>query len=148
MQYSVPQFTDVEDKIIGPLTLKQFLILLVGGFLVFGLYKIMPNFALFLLVGLPVGGLAAILAFGKFNNRPIDSVFGSFIAYMFDSRAFVFKKQAPDMIIHTTEAKKPTGPPELSAEEKRSRLQKLSYILNQNVKTEEEMVKERFLHGK
>ena len=28
MQFPVPQFTDVEDKIIGPLTLKQFGIIL------------------------------------------------------------------------------------------------------------------------
>ena len=36
MQFAVPQFTDVEDKLIGPLTLKQFLMMLAtGGVLLF-----------------------------------------------------------------------------------------------------------------
>ena len=43
MQFSVPQFVEVEDKIIGPLTLKQFLVLLGGGFVVFVLYKFITN---------------------------------------------------------------------------------------------------------
>jgi hypothetical protein len=35
MQFPVPQFTDVEDKIIGPLTVKQFFILLVSAAIIF-----------------------------------------------------------------------------------------------------------------
>ena len=148
MQYSVPQFTEVEDKIIGPLTLKQFFILLAAGFIIFGIYKLLGNFLLFLLFALPIGGLAVILAFAKFNGRPIDAVFGSLLAFVFDNRSFVFKKQAPDVVIHKAEPPKPKGPPPLTEEEKRSRLQKLAYILNQNVQEEEEMVKEKFMNRK
>jgi hypothetical protein len=35
MQYPVPQFTDVEDRIIGPLTLKQFGIIFGAGVVIF-----------------------------------------------------------------------------------------------------------------
>ncbi|KKS92044.1 MAG: hypothetical protein UV69_C0039G0006, partial [Parcubacteria group bacterium GW2011_GWE2_43_12] len=31
-QFVVPQFIDVEDKIIGPITVRQFIIIMVGGF--------------------------------------------------------------------------------------------------------------------
>jgi len=38
MQYQVPQFIEVEDRIIGPLTLKQFLYLAFAGAILFVLW--------------------------------------------------------------------------------------------------------------
>ena len=35
MQFPVPQFTDVEDRIIGPLTIKQFGIVFGAGVVIF-----------------------------------------------------------------------------------------------------------------
>ena len=34
-QYKIPQNIDVEDKILGPFTLKQFLYIMVGGILIY-----------------------------------------------------------------------------------------------------------------
>ena len=44
MQFQVPQFIEIEDKIFGPLTFKQFIYLAGGGGLCFLLYTILPFF--------------------------------------------------------------------------------------------------------
>ena len=68
-QFIVPQFIDVEDKIIGHITTRQFIILL-AGFLVIGLaYKIF-DFTLFVTFGLLVLAITALFAFFKINGRP------------------------------------------------------------------------------
>ncbi len=68
-QFVVPQFIEVEDKIFGPITVRQFVILLVTGGLVFGFFKLF-DFALFLLVGVPTFAAGVILAFVRINSQP------------------------------------------------------------------------------
>ena len=47
-RFIVPQFIDAEDKILGPITVRQFIIMIVGGLLIFAAYKL-ADFGLFLL---------------------------------------------------------------------------------------------------
>jgi len=69
MQFQVPQFIEVEDKIFGPLTFKQFIYIGGGAGACYILWRVLP-----LLIAAPlilvVGGLAAGLAFFQFNGRP------------------------------------------------------------------------------
>ncbi len=69
MQFQVPQFIEVEDKIFGPLTFKQFVFLIGGAGFAYLFWRLLP-----LVVAAPfvVGslGLAAALAFVQFNGRP------------------------------------------------------------------------------
>lgn len=67
-QFVVPQFIDVEDKIFGPITTRQFLILLVTGLVIFLAYKY-ADFALFLTITIIFGGLALLFAFVKVNGQ-------------------------------------------------------------------------------
>lgn len=67
-QFTVPQFIDVESKIIGPITTRQFLIFLATAALIGIFYKLF-DFALFLATGLPVLGLAILFAFVKINGQ-------------------------------------------------------------------------------
>jgi hypothetical protein len=69
MRYVVPQFIDVEDKIIGPLTTRQFLIMLVVTFVMFIEYKL-SDFGLFLLLGIPTFVIGGIFAFFRVNGQP------------------------------------------------------------------------------
>lgn len=93
MQFPVPQFTDVEDKIIGPLTLKQFLIIFVTGIILFlgfsATKSILVLVFLFVLFGLP--GL--FLAFGKINGRPVYNAFGFVIKFIQSPKVLVFHKE-------------------------------------------------------
>jgi len=69
-QFVVPQFIDVEDKVIGPITVRQFIILLVGGGLIFIAYKL-ADFTLFLVEMILISTLTFVIAFIKVNGRPI-----------------------------------------------------------------------------
>ncbi|PIY96825.1 MAG: hypothetical protein COY66_02765 [Candidatus Kerfeldbacteria bacterium CG_4_10_14_0_8_um_filter_42_10] len=69
MRFVVPQFIDVEDKIIGPLSVRQFVIFLVGFGIIFILFKTL-GFIAFLFMGLIVFGLTGIIAFAKVNGQP------------------------------------------------------------------------------
>lgn len=68
MHFVVPQFIDVEDKIIGPLSVRQFVIFLVGFGIIFILFKIL-TFLLFIVAGVVVFGLTGTLAFAKINGQ-------------------------------------------------------------------------------
>lgn len=72
-QFVVPQFIDVEDKIFGPVTARQFIILLVATLIIFISYKI-ADFTLFIFLTLIIGGLALITAFVKVNGQPFHYV--------------------------------------------------------------------------
>lgn len=67
-QFIVPQFIDVETKIIGPISARQFIIILVAGIISFILYKLMTFFT-FVIGCSIVLGFAAALAFAKINGQ-------------------------------------------------------------------------------
>jgi len=67
-QFTVPQFIDVEDKIFGPVTTRQFVILLVAGLSIFVAYKL-ADMALFIFFLALIGGLALTIAFVKVNGQ-------------------------------------------------------------------------------
>lgn len=68
-QFTVPQFIDVEDKIIGPITTRQFVILLVSGLIIAVLYRLF-DFSAFIFGTVIIFAMTIILAFVKINGRP------------------------------------------------------------------------------
>lgn len=68
-QFTVPQFIDVEDKIIGPITARQFVIFLIAAIIIAISYKIF-DFSLFLTFGIIVFIIAIVFGFVKINGRP------------------------------------------------------------------------------
>ncbi|MCX6798349.1 MAG: PrgI family protein [Candidatus Falkowbacteria bacterium] len=68
-QFTVPQFIDVESKIIGPITTRQFLILL-GTAALIGIFYKLFDFTLFLALAIPILGIAVLFAFVKMNGQP------------------------------------------------------------------------------
>jgi len=105
MKYQVPQFIDVEDKIFGPLTFKQFIYLAGGAGLVFILYSIFPFFIAILFI-IPVGALAIALAFYKVNNKPFIFVMASALKYLAGSKLYIWKKRVgPRPIVPGTKKK-------------------------------------------
>lgn len=67
-QFTVPQFIDVEDKIIGPITTRQFFISLAGLLLMFVAYRI-ADFTLFVLLAFLIAIVTGVLAFLRINGR-------------------------------------------------------------------------------
>ncbi|MFH1291771.1 MAG: PrgI family protein [bacterium] len=68
-QFVVPQFIEVEDKIFGPVTTRQFIIMLASGLFLFIAYKL-ADFALFIFLLALIGGSTLIIAFVKINGQP------------------------------------------------------------------------------
>jgi hypothetical protein len=67
--FTVPQFIDVEDKIIGPMTTRQFIISLVGIGILVPAWKFL-NLGYFVAVGLLDLLVFGSFAFIKINGRP------------------------------------------------------------------------------
>lgn len=78
-KFVVPQFIDAEDKILGPITVRQFLICLGAAFLIFIEYKIF-TFVYFILATVITGGTAASFAFLKINGQQFHIFFLNFLA--------------------------------------------------------------------
>lgn len=93
MRFEVPQFVDVEDKIFGPFTWKQFVYLAGGTGAGFILWYLLP-FILFVLVGGPVILFALGLAFYQVNNRPLSFMIEAIVTYFSHSRLYLWKKEA------------------------------------------------------
>jgi hypothetical protein len=77
-QFTVPQFIDVEDKIIGPITVRQFIILMISFGIDVLCYKIL-DFAAFIFATVLVLGSGGILAFLKINGRPFHYFILNFV---------------------------------------------------------------------
>lgn len=67
-QFIVPQFIDVENKIIGPISPRQFIIMLAAGGLIFVCYKLL-TFAPFIVAAALILGIGALFAFVKINGQ-------------------------------------------------------------------------------
>ena len=91
MRFEVPQFIDVEDKIFGSLTFKQFIYLVGGGALAYVSYKLIPM-PFWIPVSLAVIVLGLALAFYKLNNRPFLEVAQSWLAYQFKNKLYIWKR--------------------------------------------------------
>lgn len=91
MNFQVPQFIEVEDKIFGPLTFKQFIYLVGGAGLAFLFYVYLP----LVIAIIPMAGvilLSLALTFYKVNNRPFVAVVESGIKYLFGPRMYIWRK--------------------------------------------------------
>lgn len=98
MQFRVPQFIDVEDKIVGPFTLKQFGYLLGAAGFSFLIWTFIPiRFIAFLLI-VPVSGFFIALAFVKINNRPFADVLENAFAYYTGSKVYTWQQPSQESI--------------------------------------------------
>ncbi len=127
MQYQVPQFIEVEDKIFGPLTFKQFLYLAGGAgasVLFFTLLPLWPA----VIVSLPFVALALALAFYTINDRPFIDVLEHAISYYISGKLYLWKQRSelPQTQAPVQAATTVPSAPKISE----SRLKELAWSLN------------------
>jgi len=91
MQFQVPQFIEMEDKIFGPLTFKQFLYLVGGVALSFILYVYL-GFWLALIPMLLIMGLVFALAFFKYNGRNFIYFVEAILRYTMTKKLYIWKQ--------------------------------------------------------
>ena len=129
MRYQVPQFIEIEDKIVGPLTIKQFLWPSGGAGMAFIIYKFV-NIILALPLIIIVATLSAALAFYRINNKPfIDFLEAAFLYYT-KQNLYIWKKEPKVIEPKKEEPKEPEQVyvPRLSE----SKLKEISWSLDIN----------------
>ena len=92
MRFQVPQFIEIEDKIFGPLTIKQFVYIAGGAGLSFILFRFLPLLLVIPLV-IIVLGFSLALAFYQINNKPLIYVMQSAFGYFFSNKLYLWKKK-------------------------------------------------------
>ena len=91
MRFQVPQFIEVEDKIFGPLTIKQFIYLLGGGGACFIVYSFVGSLFISIILCLPIIALTLALAFYKINNKPFINVVEAAFNYYSGNKLYIWK---------------------------------------------------------
>lgn len=135
MEYQVPQFLEVEGKIFGPFTLKQFIYLAGGIGICVIAFAYLPMIG-FLIVALPVGALSGALAFYRVNNKPFVEIVEAQVSYLFGGKLYVWRKEdkapeAPKAVVAPEEARQKLG---LSS----SKIRDLAWSLDIKDRTQEE----------
>lgn len=132
-QFVVPQFLDVESKIIGFITARQFLIMLAVLLIEFVIYRIFLNLALVIVFGLPVLALGLIFSFAKVNGQPFHFIALNYIQTFWKPRLRVWDKtllNADLMVFLRQEAEVEIVVTPKKAPLERSRLQELTLVVN------------------
>lgn len=92
MRFQVPQFIDIEDKIFGPLTIKQFIYIAGGAGLCFILFRLLP-LILVIPLGVIILGFSLALAFYQINNKPLIYIIQSAFGYYVSSKLYLWQKK-------------------------------------------------------
>ena len=92
MQFKVPQFLEVEDKIFGPFTFKEFVYLAGGAGMCFVVYKLL-GLIWGIIPILAIAGFAAMLTFYRPNNKPFINMLEAGFKYFLQSKLYIWKKR-------------------------------------------------------
>lgn len=100
-QFQVPQFIDVEDRILGPITMRQFFIMLIPmgtGILLYFLLK----FWLVIIMEIPILIGCAIFAFYRPYGMRFSKFFSAFLSYSLKPRMFIWKHEENEQSMFET----------------------------------------------
>ena len=138
MQFQVPQFLDVEDKIIGPFTIKQFLYLTGGVGMGYSANRLIPYIGSILGIGFIVLGWA--LSFYKYNGKPFVFIIESAFFYLTKDRLYVWKRKerAAEAALDLSNFKPTKHTSALSNEHNANRLNSLAWSVNMEKANSEE----------
>ncbi len=91
MEYQVPQFIEIESKVVGPLTLKQFIYLAGSAGICVTFFIYLPILFAFL-CSAPIAALGVSLAFYKINGKPLIAMLEAGFNYYIGSKFFLWKR--------------------------------------------------------
>jgi PrgI family protein len=91
-KFIVPQFIDIESRIFGPITTRQFMIMLAGLLFGFVAYKL-SDFSLFIVEALIILVFVAVVGFVKINGAPFHLFILSYIKTMRSAKIRIWKRE-------------------------------------------------------
>lgn len=139
MQFRVPQDVLRSDKIVGPLTMRQLIIVLIGGGLDYSLYIILSKQYLVEIWLIPVvfiGLITAAFAFFKYHDILFEKFALIFIEYKFKPRNRTWQKMQGDAVLSVLSSPIKTGnegaPKEkgLTEDERRKKLLEITKVVD------------------
>lgn len=89
MQYEVPQFIDVKDKVFGSLTFSQFVFSAGGAGGAYAAFRFL-FFPLNYIVALSVLGLGLALAFYEYNGRPFPLMLQAMLSFGMKKKLYLW----------------------------------------------------------
>jgi len=93
MRFQIPQFIETEVKLVGPLTLKQFLWVGLGVVIIYLTFLMTGGISfMFFMVSLPVATISACLAFVKVEGQPLINYVMHGLSYLLSPKRYVFRK--------------------------------------------------------
>lgn len=92
MQFQVPQFIEIEDKIVGPLTFKQFVYIAGGAGLSYIVWRMLPMYIAAPLVAGSIG-LGVTLAFAQYNGQPFIQALEHGFFYLLRSKLYLWNNE-------------------------------------------------------
>jgi hypothetical protein len=104
MQFKVPQFLEIEDKIFGPFTFKEFVYLAGGAGICYILYKTLGLF-LGAIPILAVAGLSAALTFYRPNGKPFINMLQAGAKFAIQNKLYIWKRRVIKVNTEQTEGK-------------------------------------------
>ena len=129
MRYQIPQFIEIEDKIIGPFTLKQFLALIsVPAFCYF--LHFFARLPYVILVGVIFFPITLLLFFFKINGRSFTQVMGGMLKFVAKPQTYIWK-QVPQPVKRQAVVKKSSKKQASSRENKIGDFKKLARTLDE-----------------
>lgn len=127
MRFQVPQFIEIEDKIVGPLTLKQFLYLAGGGGMSMIAYRFLPFFIAIIVIAALIT-ISMALAFYKYNNKPFIDLLEAGVQYYLGEKLYIWKKK--DRVVETKNTTPAANPQMYVPRLSDSKLKELTWSLD------------------
>jgi len=132
-KFIVPQFIDNEDKILGPITVRQFVLSLVGFFAIFLEFRLL-TLPFFILSAVITAGTVALFGFVKINGQPFHIFFLNAVQTLMRPAVRVWDKAYTDAELRAY-LKPPVTPPAppaaaMKAHPSSTRLRDLSLTVN------------------
>ena len=144
MQFKVPTNVQREDQIVGPLTLKQLIIVGIGGSIAYGIYVSLANYFLWI-TWLPPVAIVTILTLAFAFIKPLNLSFAKWLLLWFESalmpkqRFWVQSSADPiptfaPQVKPTEKAKKKAEVKAMTIEEKQRKLEEITKQLEKNAR--------------
>jgi PrgI family protein len=130
-QYKMPQNVEAEDKILGPLTFKQFIYACIGvgwAIVCFAIFRTLP--AVMIILGFPPTMLFLLLAFYTRDGQNFEQLLLALLGFFASPRRRIWVKEAVVETFHIEPASIKAETTQRNATEVRSELEKLATLID------------------
>ena len=94
MHYNVPQFIDIEDRIVGPLTAKQLLWMFAMSGVLLVMWVTIETKTYFFIMGIPVALLFVALAFYRPYGQSLSNFIASAFLFLVKPKIYLWRREA------------------------------------------------------